>query len=83
MPLPAGGYQPATVSYLDAGNEIGTMKFYGASLTAGNFTTKVADWATLLGTIDALALGARVKDQYNDESLVQRLPTNQWCSTRV
>lgn len=68
MPLPPGGYQPASISYLDAGNEIGTMRFFGGSLTAGNIVAKTALWATLLTAADALALGNRVKDQYNDES---------------
>lgn len=77
MSLPAGGYQPATISYLDAGNEIGTMRFYGASLNAGNFAAKIALWATLLSAADALALGARKKDVYNDESVYTvSQPTN-------
>jgi len=69
MSLPAGSYQPATISYLDAGNEVGTMSFYGVELTAGNFVAKIALWATLLTAADALALGGRRKDVYNDESL--------------
>lgn len=77
MPLPPGGYQPASISYLDAGNEIGTQRFYGASLSAANIVAKVALWATLLTATDALALGNRVKDQYNDESLYAvSQPTN-------
>lgn len=77
MPLPAGGYQPATISYLDAGNEIGTMRFYGPDLTAANFDAKVALWATLLSATDALTLGERIKDQYDDESLYAvNQPTN-------
>lgn len=77
MPLPPGGYQPATISYLDAGNEIGTMRFFGASLSAANIVAKTALWATLLTAADALALGNRVKDVYNDESLYAvSQPTN-------
>lgn len=75
--LPAGGYQPASISYLDAGNEIGTASFYGSSLTAANFDAKVALWATLLTATDAITLGARKKDVYNDESLYNvSQPTN-------
>jgi len=69
MSLPAGSYQPAQVSYRDAGNEIGTSSFFGTIISAANFTAKVALWATLLAAMDALALGTRVKDVYNDESL--------------
>lgn len=77
MSLPPGGYQPAKVSYLDAGNEIGVMGFYGPELSAANFVAKSALWATLLASIDALALGNRVKDVYNDESLYNvSQPTN-------
>jgi len=77
MPLPPGGYQPASISYLDAGNEIGTMRFFGAELNAGNFAAKIALWATLLTATDALALGARKKDVYNDESIYSvSQPTN-------
>lgn len=68
MTLPPGGYQPATISYRDAGNEIGTMAFFGPELSAANHDAKVALWATLLTATDALALGRRAKDVYNDES---------------
>lgn len=77
MALPAGGYQPAEISYLDAGNEIGVAKFYGSSLSAANFDAKTALWATLLTATDAITLGARKKDVYNDESLYNvSQPTN-------
>jgi len=77
MALPPGGYQPATISYLDAGNEVGRMAFYGAPLSAANFVAKTALWATLLSAADALALGNRQKDVYNDESVYDvSQPTN-------
>lgn len=77
MPLPPGGYQPASISYLDAGNEIGTCRFYGPDLTAANYDAKVALWATLLTKTDALTLGNRIKDVYDDESLYDvSQPTN-------
>lgn len=77
MGLPAGSYQPASVSYLDAGGERGTFHVFGKILTTGNIVAQTAAWATLLTALDALALGSRVKDSYNDESLyaVAR-PTN-------
>lgn len=67
--LPAGSYQPAEVSYKDAGNEVGTCRFYGPILNAGNFVANIALWATLLAAMDAITLGGRTKDVYNDESL--------------
>lgn len=77
MSLPPGSYQPATISYRDAGNEIGTAQFYGPTLTAANHDAKVALWATLLTATDALLLGRRCKDVYNDESLyAYGQPTN-------
>lgn len=77
MGLPAGSYQPAEISYLDAGNEIGTCRFFGVILTTGNIVAKTALWATLLSATDAITLGARKKDVYNDESLYMvAQPTN-------
>lgn len=77
MPLPPGSYQPADISYLDAGNEIGVMSFYGPDLTAGNIEAKVALWATLLTATDALVLGERIRDRYDDLSLYNvAQPTN-------
>jgi len=77
MALPPGGYQPATVSYRDAGNEIGTASFYGSPLSAGNIVAKTALWATLLTAMDNITLGSRCKDVYNDESIyAYSQPTN-------
>lgn len=77
MSLPAGSYSPASASYLDAGNEIGVMRIYGLTLTAANFDAQTALWAALLSAVDAITLGARLKDQYNDETLyLVAKPTN-------
>lgn len=77
MSLPPGGYQPANISFRDAGNEIGTMGFYGPELNAGNFAAKTALWDTLLDKTDDLVLGRRSKDVYNDESIyAYGQPTN-------
>lgn len=77
MSLPAGSRSPATISYLDAGNEIGVAKFHGKTITAANHDAQVALWSTLLSATDAITLGARLKDTYNDETtyLVSK-PTN-------
>jgi len=77
MALPAGSYQPAEITYLDAGNEKGVMKFFGKPITAANHDAQAALWATFLSAADALALGARSRDVYDDESLYAvAQPTN-------
>lgn len=77
MSLPAGSYQPAVIEYLDAGNEVGKMRFYGAPLTAANIVAKTADWGGLVAAADGLALGNRIRDQYADDShYVVSQPTN-------
>lgn len=69
MGLPAGTYQIASASYVDAGGEIGhTSGMYGKVITAGNEVAQAAAWATLLGTMDALSLGSRKSDRYNDKT---------------
>ena len=72
-----GTYQPAEISYRDAGNEIGSCRFFGAVISAGNIVAKTALWATLLTATDAITLGARTKDVYNDETIYGTTqPTN-------
>lgn len=68
MGLPAGTYQIASASYLDAGDEIGNMSIFGKVITAANEVAQAAAWATLLGAIDDLSLGARKRDTYNDKT---------------
>ncbi len=67
--LPSGSYQPWSGTWLDAGNESSTAQGYAAELTAANFTAQVALWDTFIGAADALLLGARSKDRFNDETL--------------
>jgi hypothetical protein len=77
MTLPIGTYQLASAAYLDAGDEIGNMKTFGKVITAANEVAQAAAWATLLGTIDALSLGARKRDTYNDKTTYDAVaPTN-------
>jgi len=67
--LPAGTYQTASASYLDAGNELGnTSGMYGTVITAANQVAQAAAWATLLSAMDALALGNRRADNYGDKT---------------
>lgn len=75
--LPAGSYQPFSASYKDAGGENGTVHGFATLITAANHDAQATKWADALDAIDALSLGARVKDTYDDESIyaVAR-PTN-------
>jgi len=66
--LPAGTRGPASVSYLDAGGERGSAHFWFPVITAANEAAQSTAFATLLGTMDAITLGARVRDQYVDET---------------
>jgi len=77
MPLPAGAYQPFEVSYIDAGGETGRMQGYAKLISAANFDAQESLWAALLAAVDAVTLGARQKDRYNDESIYSvARPTN-------
>lgn len=77
MSLPAGSYEPFEIGYLDAGNELGRCQGYGESLSAANFDAQETLWAAFLAAADAITLGVRKKDRYNDESLYTvSQPTN-------
>lgn len=77
MGLPAGTYQVASASYIDAGDELGNMAVFGKVITAGNEVAQAAAWATLLGAIDDLSLGNRKRDTYNDKTTYDVIaPTN-------
>lgn len=76
--LPAGTYQIASASYLDAGGELGnTRNMYGKVVTAANEVAQSAAWAALLTAMDALSLGNRKRDTYNDKTTYSVVrPTN-------
>lgn len=77
MGLPIGTFQVASASYLDAGDELGNSKIYGKVVTAANEVVQAAAWATLLGKMDALSLGSRKRDTYNDKTTYDVVaPTN-------
>jgi len=77
MGLPVGTYQVASASYLDAGNELGNMKIFGKVITAANEVAQAAAWADVLDAIDALSLGVRKRDTYNDKTTyLGTRPTN-------
>jgi len=64
--LPAGTRQGGSVSYLDAGGERASVRFWLPIITAANEAAQSTAWATLLTALDALTLGARVRDDYVD-----------------
>jgi len=77
MGYPVGTYQVASASYLDAGDELGNMKVFGKVITAANEVAQAAAWATVLGAVDDLSLGARKRDTYNDKTTYDAVaPTN-------
>jgi len=64
MSLAAGDYQPAEVTYADAGNEKSSFSLFGSVLTAGNIVAKSALFATLRDAANAITLGNVVKTDY-------------------
>lgn len=63
---PAGTFQKGSIGAIDAGGEKGSVAFWLPVITAGNEVAQAALWATVLTTWDALFLGARYRDVYND-----------------
>lgn len=77
MSLGNGTYQPATASYLDAGNEIGQMQLYGPVITAANHDAKVTLWTNVLAAVAAIVLGERQKAVYASTVITnQAAPAN-------
>jgi len=75
--LPAGAYQPASISFRDAGNERASFRCYGPVLTNTNIVAQNALWATLIDTIDAITLGAIVSTRFGDKiTAITTQPTN-------
>jgi len=64
MGLAPGTRNKASISYRDAGNEIGTFSCIGADITAANRDAQETLFTTLVGAADALTLGARTKSNY-------------------
>lgn len=75
--LPAGNYQPATLGFIDAGNERGTIRVWGKVITAANHDAQVTLWGNLKTALAALALGNLVYAQYDEKiTYVVTVPTN-------
>lgn len=68
---------PATISLRDAGNEIGTVKLYGADITAENLDAQDTKWDALATLILAMQLGAMTQNTYiNKTTYSTTQPTN-------
>lgn len=63
---PAGTSQKGSIGCIDAGGEKASVAFWLPVITAANEVAQAGFWATVLTTWDALFLGARYRDQYND-----------------
>lgn len=75
--LGAGTRQKGSISYLDAGNERGAVSFWLPVITSANEVAQSAAWADVLTAADAITLGARVRDDYVDETTyAAAVPTN-------
>lgn len=66
--LAAGTRQIASASYIDAGGEKASFRVYGTVITAANEVAQASAWANVLTAADALVLGNRTRDSYNDET---------------
>jgi len=67
MGLAPGTRAKASISFRDAGNEIGRFTCTGPDLAAGTIAANEALWATLVGAANDLTLGAITKQQYSNE----------------
>jgi len=77
MGLAPGTRAKASISFRDAGNEIGRFSCTGPDLAAGTIAANEALWATLLAAAGALTLGAITKQQYSNEvTQATTQPTN-------
>jgi len=67
MPVyPPGTFQKGSIGAVDAGGEKASVSFFAPVITAANEVAQAALWATVLEKWDALFLGARYRDVYND-----------------
>jgi len=66
MGYPAGTKQKGVISAIDAGGERASVSFFLTILTTGNIVAQTTAWAALMDAWDALFLGARIQDSYND-----------------
>lgn len=75
--MPAGTFQPASLSLLDAGGELGSMHLWGKIITAANHDAQETAWQAVVTAALALALGTKKRAVYADEQLFAAArPTN-------
>jgi len=76
--LAAGTRQKGSIGYIDAGGEKASVQgLWLPVITAANEAAQSTAWATLLGTMDAITLGARYRDDYVDTTTYAATrPTN-------
>jgi len=81
MSRPAGLYGDWSVSFRDAGNEIGTASGTARVVigtdAASNIQTQVTLFDTFITKMDVLTLGAQTRQQYvNENTITNAQPTN-------
>lgn len=75
--LVPGTRQRGSIGAIDAGGEKASVSFWLPVITAANEVAQAASWATLLDAWDALFLGTRYQDNYNDlTTYLAARPTN-------
>jgi len=75
--LPAGTYAPASITFLDAGNELSNFNMYGRVVSAANFAADFGDFTDLVSATNAITLGVNTKYTYGNEVLIGGVqPTN-------
>lgn len=75
--LVPGTRQRGSIGAIDAGGEKASVAFWLPVITAANEVAQAAAWATVISTWDALFLGARYQDNYNDlTTYLAARPTN-------
>lgn len=68
---------PATISLRDAGNEIGTVRLFGADIDAANLDAQDAKWDALAVLILAMQLGNMTQNTYINHTTYSTVqPTN-------
>jgi len=77
MSLPNGIYNPATITLIDAGNEMSNFTCYGKVLTEANFDDQRTLFTTLIAKVLPVTLGQVVKTDYGVLALsTYTQPTN-------
>jgi len=77
MGLAPGTRNKASMSFRDAGNEIGRFSVTGPDVVTANLDDVEALWETFTGAVNAITLGAITKVSYvNEDTQATTQPTN-------